>query len=775
MSAFPPLGVLILLIIQGHLTLRWLANRLTGDRVMQQAVLVSFGLRVALALALFAISWWGWPILTRLQAPGGFWMFGIDGTVYHYYGAQVATAWTTATELPNPEGLAIEYFLVVGAVYRFFGSYPLYPILLNCWISAMTGLLAYGMARRYVDQRAARLCGILTSFWPSSLLWSAQLLKDSLSLWLLFATLALIMRVASGISDAQPQRWARVVLRYLLVALLVVTVTRVRVYLGSVLLATSLLVFVPTAVLAFVRRNVRRAVGYGGLALFVIVPILFARTINTWQLFSPAHPELGHYRLAMMYWRQERLTFAEAELLQTVALNSTYRDGYLSLGAVQARLEQFEEALKSYQTYLRLEPDPDKLRSVQPVAARLYVALGGQRIQQGELELAASAYQTAVALDEDLASAYAGLGTVWAKQGRFDMANTMFDKALLVTRTPSQREQILALRHRLVITEMLVQDMQRGAWIAKESDDQTQFLDAMQLSPGYAAAAIVHAADAEVSATLSTSGVSVPKVEPTAVVAFAGSPSVTRILPRETSKTSSLVSAVLARLEPPKLSEAELVPMSVTRLPTSAKQVEPPAAQQPPQRMYQLVQGASQIDRQAVATASEATPEALHARRTGFVSTGGRALMDPKVVISSPRLLLTYLPRALMIGLLAPFPSQWFDIQGSTGIMRTLAGVEMLCIYLLVPGLLVGVGRVFRSRRPELCFVAVYAGVMAVALSLVVANVGTLFRLRLQFMMPLLLIAVMGRPLELYGCFLAWLGQRSRARVGQPVEAVVND
>lgn len=109
-----------------------------------------------------------------------------------------------------------------------------------------------------------------------------------------------------------------------------------------------------------------------------------------------------------------------------------------------------------------------------------------------------------------------------------------------------------------------------------------------------------------------------------------------------------------------------------------------------------------------------------------------------------------YMPRALAVGFLAPFPWQWFDAQGSTGAMRTVAGLEMLLVYLLLPAILLGVVRTLRARRPEGFLLLAVVGVMAIPLSLVVANIGTLFRLRLLFLLPLLLVAAQGEPWRTY-------------------------
>ena len=160
---------------------------------------------------------------------------------------------------------------------------------------------------------------------------------------------------------------------------------------------------------------------------------------------------------------------------------------------------------------------------------------------------------------------------------------------------------------------------------------------------------------------------------------------------------------------------------------------------------------------QAVFSAYETTPEALASQRKGFVSTGGHSLMDAWAKISTPRKLITYLPRAMAIGFLAPFPWQWFDVRGSTGVMRMFAGLEMLLIYLLLPGLCVGIWRTVAARRADGFFLVAFVFATAIPISLVVANLGTLFRLRLMYLLPLLIVAASGKPLAVYRMGLARL------------------
>ena len=149
--------------------------------------------------------------------------------------------------------------------------------------------------------------------------------------------------------------------------------------------------------------------------------------------------------------------------------------------------------------------------------------------------------------------------------------------------------------------------------------------------------------------------------------------------------------------------------------------------------------------------------------------------MDPWAQISSPGRLLTYLPRAMVIGFLAPFPWQWFDTKGSTGIMRAFAGIEMVLLYLFLPGIVLGVWRLVKQHRPEGLFVLAFIVLTAVALSLVVANLGTLFRLRLVFLLPLLVVAAMGEPLQVYRRIGQWVRRSQTPAASAVIEPALGE
>jgi len=130
----------------------------------------------------------------------------------------------------------------------------------------------------------------------------------------------------------------------------------------------------------------------------------------------------------------------------------------------------------------------------------------------------------------------------------------------------------------------------------------------------------------------------------------------------------------------------------------------------------------------------------LDAARQGFITTGGYSLVDPKVKLSQPTEVFTYLPRGMSLALFAPFPWQWLDSGGRTKHLRIFAAAEMLLIYVFLAGAIFCVPRYRRCLEIPAFGLLLFILLMMVLMGLTVANLGTLFRLRLQFLLPLLLL-----------------------------------
>jgi hypothetical protein len=117
-----------------------------------------------------------------------------------------------------------------------------------------------------------------------------------------------------------------------------------------------------------------------------------------------------------------------------------------------------------------------------------------------------------------------------------------------------------------------------------------------------------------------------------------------------------------------------------------------------------------------------------------------------------------YVPRAVEIGLWAPFPYTWVSAGrrvGSPG--RLLAAAETILIYLCQLLAVLAVAR--EPRRMALWFLLAIALLGVTALALVVPNVGALYRLRYTFWIPVIIAAT-----ACLDNFLTAGARRSRAR-----------
>ncbi|MBI3320108.1 MAG: tetratricopeptide repeat protein, partial [Candidatus Omnitrophica bacterium] len=425
--------------VLGYRLLGWMARRATPDPRLRQIVLLSYGIRVGLGVCLFAISYWRWPFLRSLQSDRGFWLFGLDASSYHFFAREFVDAWNKGIELPDPV-LGPEYFTVVAAVYKLFGVHPLYPIILNGLLAAATGLLAYLAGRMLFDHRAALMSAVLVGFWLSSLIWSAQLLKDSLSWVLIFLILHLILKAVSRETDARPWERRRWVGLCVALGVLMMLLTRLRFYLGSSFLAAVLVVFVPAAGHALIHQRVRTGLRYLMIVLVVTGSTLLARTFNTLALVSPRHPEIGHKKLAERYWKGGHLSDAEAEFYQAIAKNDRYKDAYLGLAAVQIQQGRLDAALKVYTAYLERE-DPARRLLVKNIIARIYFETGNRDLDAGRVKEAIEAYEHALAFDLSSARTHMKLGVALAYQQQFQQAIAMLEKALALT--PEAADQTL--------------------------------------------------------------------------------------------------------------------------------------------------------------------------------------------------------------------------------------------------------------------------------------------------------------------------------------------
>jgi len=132
--------------------------------------------------------------------------------------------------------------------------------------------------------------------------------------------------------------------------------------------------------------------------------------------------------------------------------------------------------------------------------------------------------------------------------------------------------------------------------------------------------------------------------------------------------------------------------------------------------------------------------------------------------------LISYLPRALALGLWAPFPNTWLSAGhriGSAG--KLLSGGETLFIYLCQ---LMAIVALVRNKRQLSHWLLAFVTVLGVtALALIITNVGALYRFRYTFWILLIVLSAKGAEALAPYC-LSWAarGLRVRAPAATPLE-----
>lgn len=140
--------------------------------------------------------------------------------------------------------------------------------------------------------------------------------------------------------------------------------------------------------------------------------------------------------------------------------------------------------------------------------------------------------------------------------------------------------------------------------------------------------------------------------------------------------------------------------------------------------------------------------EQIATRRNGFgvqldpsgaiVPSDAGSDIDQGVQFNSTADIFRHIPRAAAVGFFAPFPNMWFGAGKQVGGGgRRLSGFETLVSYVIECLALFGLWRARRDLSAWFLFLVITLG--AVALGLVVGNVGALYRLRYPFWILLII------------------------------------
>ena len=121
-----------------------------------------------------------------------------------------------------------------------------------------------------------------------------------------------------------------------------------------------------------------------------------------------------------------------------------------------------------------------------------------------------------------------------------------------------------------------------------------------------------------------------------------------------------------------------------------------------------------------------------------------KSYIDPQIRFRSMEDLFLYIPRALQIAFLSPFPNMLFG-QGSceqNTLMRRITVFEMIIVYISLLGIPFAILCFY--RRSEFWVILIFCSSIMLIYGFEIPNAGTLYRMRYGFIMMLVAIGLMG-------------------------------
>jgi putative peptidoglycan lipid II flippase len=130
-----------------------------------------------------------------------------------------------------------------------------------------------------------------------------------------------------------------------------------------------------------------------------------------------------------------------------------------------------------------------------------------------------------------------------------------------------------------------------------------------------------------------------------------------------------------------------------------------------------------------------------HYTALGYLYRGSN--IDEDVKFFSLGDVIRYIPRAITIGFFAPFPNTWFVANGSMGFAaKWLSGIETFLMWAVEALAIYGL---WQSRKQLSAWLLLLIAALGVtALSIVVVNLGALYRMRYVFWMLIIILGARG-------------------------------
>jgi GTP pyrophosphokinase len=155
----------------------------------------------------------------------------------------------------------------------------------------------------------------------------------------------------------------------------------------------------------------------------------------------------AHTNLANMYARQGAIEKAAIEYKEALGINRKDALAYIGLGTIQGVFKEYEEAIKSYRSFIkfagsnyashieqakaaisRFEDEMQKIRKIPDVETLIH--RGELLLAEHRFEEAAREFEKVLKIKPDLALAHDRLGNAWYHQGKHDKAIQAYREAI---------------------------------------------------------------------------------------------------------------------------------------------------------------------------------------------------------------------------------------------------------------------------------------------------------------------------------------------------------
>lgn len=138
-------------------------------------------------------------------------IFGPDALTYDDVGQRLAEIWqglpvpddeiTLSLAQTESSGSGWGMYYIVGSIYFIFGQSILVAQSFCGFIGALTAPMVYFCAKKiFHNQRVAKISALSIALFPSFIIWSSQLLKDGLIIFLLVVTMTMVLQLQKRFS-----------------------------------------------------------------------------------------------------------------------------------------------------------------------------------------------------------------------------------------------------------------------------------------------------------------------------------------------------------------------------------------------------------------------------------------------------------------------------------------------------------------------------------------------------------------------------------------------